>query len=254
MSQTQLAKLRQIMEMRDPTARMQSLLMERAVLDALLRMEVAKGDKGDTPVKGVDYFTDREIEQIVAEVVRRIDKIRAIKPVKGVDYFTKAEIDAFAGQIARKVKRAATPVYGVDYLTESHRQDIVNDVMAQVRPHLKPPKVPTVDEVAGKLREKPVKYGEIEGAPDLSDLQKLVEFLKRGGFRGGGSSTSGASFNPQTPAGLVNNVNVTFTVTGTINAFFVNGQLQVPGVDYTLVGTTITTTKAPPTNSVLYAF
>lgn len=59
-----------------------------------------KGDKGDpgyTPVKGVDYFTESEIEEFKEEVT----------PVKGVDYFTESEIAEF--------KMEVTPVKGVDY-------------------------------------------------------------------------------------------------------------------------------------------
>lgn len=38
--------------------------------------EDIKGDKGDTPIKGVDYFTEDEISRFKTEVV----------PIKGVDY------------------------------------------------------------------------------------------------------------------------------------------------------------------------
>lgn len=41
------------------------------------QLENLKGDPGDTPVKGVDYYTPEEIAQIKTEVT----------PVKGVDYF-----------------------------------------------------------------------------------------------------------------------------------------------------------------------
>ncbi|MFO7970099.1 MAG: hypothetical protein R6U15_08340 [Candidatus Izemoplasmatales bacterium] len=60
------------------------------------------------------------------------------------------------------------------------------------------------------------------------------------------------------PSGLINSLNVTFTiantpVTGTVMVFL-NGMLQAPGagLDYTIAGTTITFVKAPRTNSDLY--
>lgn len=60
------------------------------------------------------------------------------------------------------------------------------------------------------------------------------------------------------PSGLINSLNVTYTiantpVTGTVMVFL-NGMLQAPGggLDYTISGTTITFVKAPRTNSDLY--
>lgn len=41
-----------------------------------IQAEMIKGDKGDSPIKGVDYYTNEEVEQIKKEVT----------PVKGVDY------------------------------------------------------------------------------------------------------------------------------------------------------------------------
>jgi len=60
------------------------------------------------------------------------------------------------------------------------------------------------------------------------------------------------------PSGLINSSNVTYTlantpVTGTVTVYL-NGQFQAPGGnDYSITGNTITFTKAPRTNSKLYA-
>ena len=60
------------------------------------------------------------------------------------------------------------------------------------------------------------------------------------------------------PTGNINSINVTFAianapVTGTVEVYL-NGLLQAPGagLDYTIVGQTITFVKAPRTNSDLY--
>lgn len=60
------------------------------------------------------------------------------------------------------------------------------------------------------------------------------------------------------PAGLINSANVTYTlantpVVGTVTTYL-NGSYQAQGIglDYTIVGDTITFVKAPRTNSVLY--
>ena len=68
------------------------------------------------------------------------------------------------------------------------------------------------------------------------------------------SGGGGASLNPQTPVGTINGSNATFTITGILNALFLNGAFQTPGgVDYTLAGTTITYVSAPPAGSNHYS-
>jgi hypothetical protein len=54
------------------------------------------------------------------------------------------------------------------------------------------------------------------------------------------------TFTPETPSGVINGINVTFTITNTpLLALFLNGAYQTSGVDYTITGTTITFTTAP---------
>jgi hypothetical protein len=48
-----------------------------------------KGDKGDTPVKGKDYFTKAEIEEFLSKS----------KPVKGKDYFTKEDQKSIVNEV-----------------------------------------------------------------------------------------------------------------------------------------------------------
>ena len=57
-------KLKQLERLRNPNAGL------------LERIHVLKGDPGDTPLKGVDYYTPDEIAQIKKEVT----------PRKGIDY------------------------------------------------------------------------------------------------------------------------------------------------------------------------
>ena len=63
-------------------------------LDSLLKMlvgkvEMAKGDPGYTPIKGKDYWTDAEINQVI-EYIRKMvvtkDILEAATPIKGVHY------------------------------------------------------------------------------------------------------------------------------------------------------------------------
>lgn len=60
-----------------------------------------EGDDGHSPIKGEDYFTDEELNDIKDEILEEAT------PVKGFDYFTDEEKAEFL--------KAATPVKGVDY-------------------------------------------------------------------------------------------------------------------------------------------
>jgi len=76
-------------------------------------IEMVKGEKGEdgepgtpghTPIVGVDFFTDEEKEAFKTEL------INLVLPEKGVDYFTQEDIDF--------ILEAATPVKGKDYFTK----------------------------------------------------------------------------------------------------------------------------------------
>lgn len=60
------------------------------------------------------------------------------------------------------------------------------------------------------------------------------------------------SVNGQTPVGVIDGSNATFTVMGVIDTLFLNGTKQIVGVDYTLSGQTITFTYPPSVGSILY--
>jgi hypothetical protein len=66
-------------------------------LELELDKKEVKGEKGDKPVLGIDYFTEEQIINIK----------ESITPVKGADYFTKEELD--------EIKQAIKPIKGVDY-------------------------------------------------------------------------------------------------------------------------------------------
>ena len=60
------------------------------------------------------------------------------------------------------------------------------------------------------------------------------------------SFVTALSINTETPSGLINSSNVTYTTINTINAilnFAINGQYLHPTVDYTFTGNTITMTS-----------
>lgn len=64
---------------------------------------------------------------------------------------------------------------------------------------------------------------------------------------------SGSGANPQTPSGVIDGNNTSFTVVGALNNLFLNGAFQTPNIDYTFSAGTISFTVAPVRGSVLYA-
>lgn len=63
-------------------------------------------EKGYIPIKGMDYYTDDEIEEVK----------KAVTPVRGKDYLTKEEL--------KKVKEEIAPKKGVDYLVKKEVEQI----------------------------------------------------------------------------------------------------------------------------------
>lgn len=53
-----------------------------------------KGDPGYSPVKGVDYYTEAEKEELINEVQKNLGESIDLS-----NYYTKTEIDGFLGDI-----------------------------------------------------------------------------------------------------------------------------------------------------------
>lgn len=110
-----------------------------------------KGEDGKTPKKGVDYFTDGELAEV----------IKAATPVRGKDYFTKEDIDDIRRNVAR-------PRKGVDYFTPSEVKKFIELATPVKGKHY-------FDGMPGK----PGKHGRSirgkDGSPDLPEeiAQKL---------------------------------------------------------------------------------
>ncbi len=71
--------------------------------------EGAQGPKGDnTPVLGIDYFTEADVEKMLNILTIRLGKAQdgtpGYTPVKGKDYFTRDEIEQIAMRAAKYVE------------------------------------------------------------------------------------------------------------------------------------------------------
>lgn len=104
-----------------------------------------RGADGYTPVKGVDYFTQDEINSIISQASSQ----GGTAPVKGVDYFTPEEIDGIVNEVVQRVGNGAgtgnagsgsgsgyTPIKGVDYFTDEEIAEITDNITAVVETDL----------------------------------------------------------------------------------------------------------------------
>lgn len=76
-----------------------------AEINQELQLRPKKGEDGRTPRKGEDYFTQKEIEEIVNTIHRMIPvpKDGAI-PVCGVDYFTDDDISMMIDEVLANIR------------------------------------------------------------------------------------------------------------------------------------------------------
>lgn len=110
-------------------------------------VQMLKGDPGKTPVKGEDYLTESEIEQIKKDIT----------PVRGIDY-----------EDGKPGNDGYSPVKGVDYNdgkdgVTPDKQEIINKILSSI-------------EVPKSIPGKPGKPGR-DGSPDtgLEIAKKLTE-------------------------------------------------------------------------------
>lgn len=97
-----------------------------------------------------------------------------------------------------------------------------------------------------------------EGTDNNDVIKHSATLITLQGGLGGGALSSSYFATRETPSGAVDGVNTIFTLVSPPSAFlhfYVNGLLQNegPGNDYTILGNTITTTVAPPIDSVILA-
>ena len=131
-----------------------------------------KGEKGDMPKKGVDYFTPEEINDIQEYVQSQIRVPEdGYTPIKGIDYFTPDEINSIVSQVRNLIP---TPKDGRDGREATIDYDII------VKRVLKEVKIPEVKNItASDILKK------IKGKIDYNDIKNTPTIFKQGGFKGG---------------------------------------------------------------------
>lgn len=212
----------------------------------------------------------RELQNPAAGVLSRIQMLKGDKGEDGKDGKT------VVGPMGPAGKDGYIPVKGVDYFDgkDGARGPRGRDGESIQGPAGKDGKdglSPSMESILAELKKLPIAYKDIKDAPDLTDLPKLIEFLKRGGFRGGGdtvaagtgvtisvsngiktinaSGGSGTFFSDTITGGTIDGVNRVFTVSNTITtalALWLANSIYQPGLDFTVTGAKqITYTIAP---------
>ncbi len=186
-------KLQELNELRNPALRIQRLITERTQAEAITKMNMVKGEKGDpgkTPEKGKDYFTDQDINAVAKVVQSRVKN--------GIDGIS---IQGPKGDTGTQGKSGYSPIREIDYWTKTDQENIIRKVLTRI-PMPKSVDVKSIiSQVTSEIRKTPINIKDIQG------VDKLVDYLKLGGFRGGGIS----DITNLIQAGN----NITFTGTGT---------------------------------------
>lgn len=164
---TREERLQKIKELKNPSLELNRILVEK--------LKLAKGDKGEpgyTPIRGKDYYTDFEINNIISLIQSKVkDGKQGPEGKQGV------------GIIG---KNGETPIKGMDYWTSLDQEKIIKDVLSKIpkpKDGITPKTDDLINEVVKVIQSKPVEFKDIKGA------EELVQFLRRGGFHGGGLST-----------------------------------------------------------------
>jgi len=197
----------------------------------LMAIEAVKGDDGVdgiTPIAGKDYPTH---EQIVSLILASIPTVKdgedGETPVAGVDYPTKQQVSEMVSSYIESIPKEKAPDF----------TELLGVAKAEIV--AKFPKL-NVKEVVKGINNLPIQPEFQIDAIHIKNLPKpRITLGKQGG--GGGSGTS--TIYQETPVGVINGSNVTYTVTNTITTvinFAINGQYLHPTTDFTFSGMTIT--------------
>jgi hypothetical protein len=235
-SHTKLEQIKKLIEAKNSSSSNEAISNLTSLMMAKLEsdMEKVKGEKGDegyTPVKGLDYFTEEEINSMVEYMQSKVNDGK----------------DGIPGVNGKDGRNGFTPVRGVDYWTISDKDSIIADIISVI-PAPKDGISPSVDEIKEKVLR------DLDSRPineKVVTKDELIAFLKRGGFRGGGGGsgsgssiilqTNGVNNGSQTLLNLVQGTNITLTDDGlgsvTIDATGGGGSGTVTNVSALTLGT-----------------
>jgi hypothetical protein len=237
---------------------------DKEEIATLIAQRIKLPKDGLSPVPGRDYPTQTQIEAIIRAHVSKIQipiPQDGRTPVKGRDYLTNVEIDNLIAYISDKIKAAEETPEGIKAKLQSLKGDARLDAAAIKNiPDFSGRALPTLS-VAGASPAGASKMEiSINGAYLGRDIRKLNFTGVTGSRAGDGvatidvSASAGGNFaENETPSGVVDGSNVTYTLAhtpiGSVQVVW-NGQVQVEGINFNISGTTITFTFAPDTGVI----
>ena len=206
--------------------------MEKLRINFENKQRIHKGKDGYTPIKGMDYFTKSEIDNFIKTITYSFPK-DGKTPIAGMDYPNSKQINFRIKQFISEIpesKDGKTPIKGVDYFTNKEIEEIMKKIYAELKLRIKEAQ----EETRGMVSAAERGY--------VSRIAKRTikfEWVEPDGVCDGNNKTFTLQYAPYNPNTIM---------------FFVNGTLQKKDDDYTIDGKIITTTIAPPTGSVKWAF
>lgn len=228
-----LRELRDSNEKTFATAKGEAMrLVKEAIADQqrgmdLLRDKVRRLKNGYTPIKGKDYFDGED----------------GYTPVKGVDYFDgKDAVGVTGDEIIAKINTAEDliskeAVEGMKELEKAVNEKTGNTVRVGWGAH------PLVIQGLGVVIDKNTRVLNFAGS-GLTSVVRSKNGVVTVTLQAGGA---GSTVYTETPTGLVNGVNTTYTTANTINTVYnlaIGPQFLHPTTDYTVTGSTITMVAA----------
>jgi hypothetical protein len=112
-------KLQALKEERDPSLKINRILADKAIAEAVVKMaglEGVAGKDGYTPVKGKDYYTAEEIDKMVSYIESKI----------------KVPKDGTNGADGKVGRNGESAIRGVDYWTPKDREEILKQTLSQI--------------------------------------------------------------------------------------------------------------------------
>lgn len=261
-----------VVKYKDPHAReraaIQKLIRDNGDSDALARLaEAIKGKNGHTPEYGKDYFTAEDIALVVKLVQAEIKPAKPGAP--GADAEVNYELieTVIAREVAKRVseikpaKPGAPGAPGKD-ADPVELSTLVDQVLVKLPKNkdytgaFKSIRKYIDDKVTELAQRQPVRIGgSVASIRALTDVDiSSLSTDDQGNYILGSPGSGGGTWVNEVPTGAVDNSNTTFTLVNTPISgslyFYLNGQFQRPGVDYTLSNKTITMSYTPAGGTV----
>lgn len=249
-----------ILENKEQADLMRELVNPKDVQQIGMLIKGDKGDKGDTPVKHVDYFTPEELSSII-EYLRKILK-EEVTPIKGIHYFDGEKGDQGESVKGDKGDRGEMGSADTPELIVAKLNTLEGEIEAKVIKGL-----PTLRELVAEIKAKkliemkdvrnmPLNMSDMRwhgGGPTLVAGTDITLTQNSNGTTTIAASTTGSQI--LTATGTINDSNVTFTFISQPLLLVINGAMYIPvggAITWSYLLGTVTLSVPVGTNGSIY--